>query len=205
LKRNGRKANILRLRASIPFSALLIAAALCIGVLCGYGAALRLGDASIAQLTDYFRLYLRGGGNARASLPAVLFCYFRAPLGAFAFAFSALGVVILPLLCAWEAFLLSYSFSCFALALGAERFLTVFGLFSIRLAVFLPALFVLIELFWTKAKALAMLSAASGRRAQPLRYDGIFWSKLAFALLALLFGAVFEWQFAARLLEQVTF
>ena len=110
----------------------------------------------------------------------------------FPFAFSSIGVVALPILFAAQGFLISFSLFSFAAVLGRDGFLLLFALFAIRLLFVLPCTFLLGTTAFEKARALALFSFGSGRRARPVVYGAAYWYRFAVCCVCLLLGSALE-------------
>ena len=112
---------------------LVLSAFVVLGVILGYAFALRSLRQTGGELKRYFDAFLSGGAEKPLSarvLGETLVCYFRAPVIAFLLGFASIGVVAVPLLCACQSFLLSYSLFCFALSLGRGSFPLLLALFG---------------------------------------------------------------------------
>lgn len=179
--------------ARLPLPLILLSLCVAGGILLGYGLALRrLSDMS-EELRRYFDGYVL---LAREVSPAAalrtLLCYFRAPLLAFLLGFASIGVVLLPLLCAFEGFLFSFSLCCFASALGRADFVLVLALFALRMLIVLPAMLCLSVSAMDKAKALALLSVGGGKRVRGVSYGAAYWYRFGIVCLCLFIGSVLE-------------
>lgn len=178
----------------IPLSAAALAGCVVLGVLIGHALACRSMSATGDELRRYFADYLALGAPRAFSLRALgemLVCYFRAPLIVFLLGFSSVGLVLIPLVCVFQGFLLSFSLLCFALSLGRSGFPLLLALFGIRLAVVLPCTLVLGAAALGKARALLLLSLGGGR-AKGVTYGGAYWYRLAVCCVCLLLGALAE-------------
>ena len=136
LSRTNRRDRRGALPQRVPVPMLVLSAFIVLGVILGYVFALRSLQSADGELKQYFDAFLSGGVNRPFSVRALgetLLCYFRAPGIVFLLGFASIGIVAVPLVCACQGFLLSYSLFCFALSLGRGSFpllLALFGLFA---------------------------------------------------------------------------
>lgn len=126
------------------------------------------------------------------ALGETLLCYFRAPVLAFLLGFASIGVIALPLLCACQGFLLSYSLFCFALSLGRGSFPLLLALFGIRLLAVLPCTLLLGNASLDKSRALLSLSLGGGGRGRAVSYGSAYWYRFGICCVCLLFAALLE-------------
>ena len=177
---------------SLPL--LILSVCLILGILLGYGlAGSQLGETG-EELRCYFDGYvlLSARELSIAAVLRTLFCFFRAPLLAFLLGFASIGVVLLPLLCAFEGFLLSFSLCCFASALGREGFILVLALFAIRMLFVLSCTLYLSVCALDKSKALALLTVGGGKRVRGVSYGTEYWYRFGIVCVWLLIGSVLE-------------
>ena len=104
------------------------------------------------------------------ALGETLLCYFRAPGIVFLLGFASIGIVAVPLVCACQGFLLSYSLFCFALSLGRGSFPLLLALFGIRLLAVLPCTLLLGNASLDKSRVLLSLSLGGGGRGRAVSY-----------------------------------
>ena len=136
LSRTNRRDRRGALPQRVPVPMLVLSAFIVLGVILGYVFALRSLQSAGGELKQYFDAFLSGGVNRPFSARALgetLLCYFRAPGIVFLLGFASIGIVAVPLVCACQGFLLSYSLFSFALSLGRGSFpllLALFGLFA---------------------------------------------------------------------------
>ena len=115
LDRRNRRDRRGALPQHVPVQMLVLSAFIVLGVILGYVFALRSLQGSNGELKRYFDAFLSGSVNkpfSARTLGETLLCYFRAPILAFLLGFASIGVIALPLLCACQGFLLSYSLFC---------------------------------------------------------------------------------------------
>ena len=129
--------------------------------------------------------------NPRA-LGETLLCYFRAPGIVFLLGFASIGIVAVPLVCACQGFLLSYSLFCFALSLGRGSFPLLLALFGIRLLAVLPCTLLLGNASLDKSRALLSLSLGGGGRGRAVSYGSAYWYRFGICCVCLLFAALLE-------------
>ena len=147
------------------------------------------------ELKQYFDAFLSGGVNRPFSVRALgetLLCYFRAPGIVFLLGFASIGIVAVPLVCACQGFLLSYSLFCFALSLGRGSFPLLLALFGIRLLAVLPCTLLLGNASLDKSRALLSLSLGGGGRGRAVSYGSAYWYRFGICCVCLLFAALLE-------------
>ena len=157
LSRTNRRDRRGALPQRVPVPMLVLSAFIVLGVILGYVFALRSLQSAGGELKQYFDAFLSGGVNRPFSVRALgetLLCYFRAPGIVFLLGFASIGIVAVPLVCACQGFLLSYSLFCFALSLGRGSFPLLLALFGIRLLAVLPCTLLLGNASLDKSRAL---------------------------------------------------
>ena len=125
-------------------------------------------------------------------LGETLLCYFRAPGIVFLLGFASIGIVAVPLVCACQGFLLSYSLFCFALSLGRGSFPLLLALFGIRLLAVLPCTLLLGNASLDKSRVLLSLSLGGGGRGRAVSYGSAYWYRFGICCVCLLFAALLE-------------
>ena len=178
----------------LPSALVILSACLSAGILLGYGlAASQLGETA-EELRRYFDGYMLLAAQevSASAVLRTLLCYFRAPLFAFLLGFASIGVVLLPLLCAFEGFLLSFSLCCFAGTLGRRGFALALALFALRTLFVLSCTLFLSVCAMDKAKALALFSVGGGKRARPASYGVEYWYRFGVVCVCLIIGSVLE-------------
>ena len=161
LSRTNRRDRRGALPQRVPVPMLVLSAFIVLGVILGYVFALRSLQSAGGELKQYFDAFLSGGVNRPFSVRALgetLLCYFRAPGIVFLLGFASIGIVAVPLVCACQGFLLSYSLFCFALSLGRGSFPLLLALFGIRLLAVLPCTLLLGNASLDKSRVLLSLS-----------------------------------------------
>ncbi len=190
----GRRRGSFPLRR-VPLPLLILSAFVVLGVLCGYAFAAGAVEQTGGELGRYFRAYLALGAQwsfSAEALAGTLACYFRAPLFVFLLGFASVGVLLVPLVCAFQGFLLSFSLCCFAASLGRESFPLLLVLFGLRLLVVLPCTMALGAASLEKSRQLLLLSFGGGRRAAPVAYGAAYWYRFGGCCVCLLFGSLLE-------------
>ena len=179
----------------ISLHSVLLAFQLVAGILCGY----LFSGRCAGELGDELRRYVEGYLSAAASRTVsweaamqTLACYFRAPIVAFLLGFASIGVAGIPLLCAVQGFVFSFSLFSFAFAMGREHFLMLPVLFGFRMLFVLPVMFLLASAAFEKSRELAALSLGSGKRSQAVTYGSPYWYRFAVCSVCLLIGCVLE-------------
>lgn len=175
---------------SLPVFVLLLF--LAAGVVSGYVFSLSCAGETL-QISTYLADFLHLKGKRGSSAPAVigiLTCYFRAPLFAFLLGFTALGTVLIPVLCCFEGFLFSFSLFSFALSLGTQRFALLIALFSFRMLFLLPCILVSAAAAWEKSRALSRRFA--GSRFRPMEQEVSYWSRFGIVCVCLFLGSLLE-------------
>lgn len=182
-------------RAShLPLPLVILSVCFALGILFGYGlAGSQLGETG-EELRRYFDGYMLLASRELSVAAALrtLLCFFRAPLLAFLLGFASIGVALLPLLCAFEGFLFSFSLCCFAGTLGRESFALVLALFALRMLFVLPCTLFLSVCALDKSKALALFSVGGGKRVRPASYGTEYWYRFGIVCVCLLIGSILE-------------
>ena len=161
---------------------LVLSAFIVLGVILGYVFALRSLQSAGGELKQYFDAFLSGGVNRPFSVRA---------LGE-TLLFASIGIVAVPLVCACQGFLLSYSLFCFALSLGRGSFPLLLALFGIRLLAVLPCTLLLGNASLDKSRVLLSLSLGGGGRGRAVSYGSAYWYRFGICCVCLLFAALLE-------------
>ena len=186
LSRTNRRDRRGALPQRVPVPMLVLSAFIVFGVILGYVFALRSLQSAGGELKQYFDAFLSGGVNRPFSVRALgetLLCYFRAPGIVFLLGFASIGIVAVPLVCACQGFLLSYSLFCFALSLGRGSF-PLLGV--------LPCTLLLGNASLDKSRALLSLSLGGGGRGRAVSYGSAYWYRFGICCVCLLFAALLE-------------
>ena len=176
LSRTNRRDRRGALPQRVPVPMLVLSAFIVFGVILGYVFALRSLQSAGGELKQYFDAFLSGGVNRPFSVRALgetLLCYFRAPGIVFLLGFASIGIVAVPLVCACQGFLLSYSLFCFALSV-------------------LPCTLLLGNASLDKSRALLSLSLGGGGRGRAVSYGSAYWYRFGICCVCLLFAALLE-------------
>ncbi len=189
----------------VPLPALVLSACIVLGVLCGYALAASALSRTGDELRRYFTSYLALGAQRSFSaqtLGETLACYFRAPLIVFLLGFASIGALLVPLVCAFQGFLLSFSLFCFAGTLGQGSFPLLLALFGIRLAVVLPCTLALGAAAMGTSRALLVLSLGGGGRGRPAVGCGsAYWYRFGICCVCLFLGSAAELWLAPQFLQ----
>ena len=178
----------------VPVPLLALSAFTALGVLGGYAAASNSAPRMGNELQRYFETYLALGTRSSfgaETLLGTIVCYFRAPFFAFLLGFASVGVLLIPLVCAFQGFLISYSLFCFAFSLGRVSFPLLLALFGIRLLTVLPCMLLLGTAALDKSRSLLLLSCA-GPRAGPVAYGSAYWYRFGVGCVCLFLGSMLE-------------
>jgi len=145
--KRGRRVRVFNLkdRGRIPALIVLSGCFLC-GIFAGCLWADSVTERGGAVLSEYINGYLtvlRGGTAGNGSLLATLWELFRWPLLTVAFAFTAVGLIAIPVIFLLRGFLLSFSIACLIRVLGSTGAILAFFLFGISGVLSLPVLFIL--------------------------------------------------------------
>ena len=180
---------------TIPLRSLLLAVQLVLGILGGYLLSGRCAQEMGNELGRYLESYLAaasGGALSWETVAQTLICFYRAPIAVFLLGFASIGVIGIPLLCAVQGFVFSFSLFSFAAAVGRQRFLLLLSLFALRMVFVLPATFLLAGAALDKARDLAVLSLGGGKRVRPVVYGSLYWYRFAMCCVCLLIGCALE-------------
>lgn len=120
-----------------------------------------------------------------------VWAYLRGAVLTFACGFSAAGLAALPLLCAAQGALLSFSVCSFAAVLGRGRFGVLLSLFLPRLCAVLPCVFLLARASLCRARLLATHRAAGAAG----------WGRFLVCCVFLLLACLLELRLLPRLLS----
>ena len=180
---------------NLPLTTLMLSAFFLLGVLLGYAVSRRCADAMGGELRQYLDAYFALRSTQELSASAVwrtLVCFFRTPAVIFLLGFASLGVVLVPVLCALQGFLFSFSLFCFSSALGHEGFLLLPVLFGTRLLIVLPCTLLLGVAGWRRARACASVLHSDGKRCVGVFSDRQYWLRFGVVCVCLLLGAAIE-------------
>ena len=180
----------------VPVLLLALAAFVVFGVLFGYVLALRSAQRTGGELERYVSSFFSFGAKEPFSVQALcetLVCYFRAPVIVFLLGFASIGVMLVPAVCAFQGFLLSFSLFSFSLALGRGNFPLLLALFGLRMLAVLPCILVLGAAAMEKSRALLLLSlGGGGKRTRAVTYGSAYWYRLGGCCVCLLLAALAE-------------
>lgn len=142
--------------------------------------------AASSELTEYLRRYagwLAQDGAASVSFLQAAAAYLREPLAVLLFGFCTFGAAVIPLVCAWQSFTLSFAVACFAASFGSGGLLLSLAALGVRCVILLPCTLVLAR--WALDRALCRLRGEAPPRTGP-------WWLLPGCFIFLTLGAVLE-------------
>ena len=122
--------------------------------------------------------------TVRASLLGVAVAYLREPAVLFLLSFCAFGTVLIPLVCAWQGFTLSFAVACLANGLGRDGFFLSLAAFGIRAIILLPCTLLIAQ--WALERALLRLQKNGGNS------TALWRRRLLLCLMLLVLGIVLE-------------
>lgn len=163
---------------------LLLCAFFAVGIL---GGQLVPRTAVSGELTEYVRglAHLTAQNDTiKASLLGVAAAYLREPAVLFLLSFCAFGTVLIPLVCAWQGFTLSFAVACLANGLGRDGFFLSLAAFGIRAIILLPCTLLIAQ--WALERALLRLQKNGGDSTTLWR------RRLLLCLMLLVLGIVLE-------------
>lgn len=120
----------------------------------------------------------------KASLLGVAAAYLREPAVLFLLSFCAFGTVLIPLVCAWQGFTLSFAVACLANGLGRDGFFLSLAAFGIRAIILLPCTLLIAQ--WALERALLRLQKNGGDS------TALWRRRLLLCLMLLVLGIVLE-------------
>lgn len=203
LRRTTRKRGGGILPPRVPLPLLLLFLCIVLGVFCGYAAAVRAMQRADGELRRYFETYLALGAQRSLDVKALadtLACYFRAPLIVFLLGFASIGALLVPLVCAFQGFLLSFSLFCFALSLGRGSFALLVALFGLRLLAVLPCTLALGTAAVERSRPLLLLALGAGGRVHPDAAGSGYWYRFGVCCVCLFFCSLLELWLVPQLL-----
>ena len=148
-----------------------------------------------------FLLLEEAGELTSQAVFSTLVLYFRYPLLALLFGFTAFGVVLLPGLTTVFGFFLSFAVSCFTAAFGKEGTLLAFAVFGLRCMVSIPCYFLLAVPAWKSSVSLAGLYFGCGFRTTTLHLAPKPWRFIGMVGLVLLLGVCLDLYLTPLFLE----
>ena len=178
----------------------LLAFFLALGILAGYLLSAHYLDSTGPELERCMTAYLTKAQTAPTweTAAGTLWCFFRAGICAFLLGFSSIGVFALPMLCAAQGTLISFSLFCFAPVLGREGFLMLLALFGLRALAVIPCTLLLSSAALERSWALMRLTM--GRRVPRPSEETVYYSRFALCCVCLFLAASAELWLVPRLL-----
>lgn len=143
--------------------------------------------AALQTALDRFVLRMQQGELLRASLGGTLFSYYKYPVLALLFGFTAAGVVLLPAAAFYQGFALSFAVCVFLRVVPEGGLLMALPLFGLRCAITLPCFFFLAG---CSLKRCGRKVLGGRQKDGPVR--GMAW-RCALCCVVLLMGALFEY------------
>lgn len=174
-----------------------------LGVFLGQEVSCRAMDSCANELSRYLADYFSLRETPEISLHALvanLVVYLRYPLLAFLFGFASAGVVLIPILTAAFGFFLSYSVSCFALALGECGIWLALAILGLRCLVTLPCYLLLAAPAMRTSESLLRLSMGKGTPKNAVHCGASGWLRLLIVTGVLFVGALLELLISPKLL-----
>lgn len=194
-----------QLRSTFCPQLLLLCLCFACGALIGYFAQKAVRPEINTELCDYLQQYADSyahGSYTPASFFRVLVVYFRYPLLAFCLGFCALGVYVLPFLCAAQGFFLSFSVCCFASAMGRAGVCMAFTAFGLRVLISLPCLLILALQAYNRSRQASRTVRQKSTRSNKTQGASYF-MLLGMCSVALLLGAILEITFIPHVFQWV--
>lgn len=165
---------------------LLLAFFFFLGVLSGIGCANRISGSVSGELSDYLSGYLealRQEAVPSSEIRQLAAAYVWGPVSAYFCGFSAVGVLLLPLLAMACGFFPAYTVSCLTAAFGSRGVWLAAALFGLRYLVVIPCFFLL------AAPSLRTASARLRFQSRPVEAESRRgWLHFACVCLVLLLG-----------------
>ncbi len=173
------------------------------GILLGWRFYGTIAQQSSQQLQEYLTGYselMAHTQAAPASLVSALVLYFRYPLLIFIFGFSALGVVLIPLLCATEGFFLSFAVTSFAVSMGRDGVLLALAALGVRCLFTLPCVLFLAMEAMEAARQVGKRGSFGYRKNRSI-YEPVYFLRFGACVLFLLLGVVLEVTLVPKLFQ----
>ena len=200
-----RSATVQRQNIDVPLRGILFV--LCVlfsvGALLGWRLYGNIAQQSSQQLQDYLTGYselMACSQAAPTSLLSALFLYFRYPILIFIFGFSALGVVLIPLLCVIEGFFLSFAVTSFVASMGRNGVLLAMAALGVRCLFTLPCILFLAIQAVRAARQLGKVGAFGYRKNRAI-FEPAYFLRFGVCMLILLLGVVLEITLVPKLFQ----
>lgn len=174
-----------------------------IGILLGWRLYGNIAQQSSQQLQEYLTGYselMACTEVAPASLLSALLLYFRYPLLIFVFGFSALGVILIPILCMTEGFFLSFAVTSFVASMGRDGVLLALAALGLRCLFTLPCMLFLSLWAMDAAQRLGK-RGTSGYRKNRAIYEPVYFLRFGACVIILLIGVVLEVTLVPKLFQ----
>lgn len=137
---------------------ILLALFFLVGAFFGCLTAAQVGGGGDDSLAAYIKGYLAAGAAGEVSAPSLfslIWDSYRYALLAALFGFTALGVILMPLLMAVRGFFLAFAAASFVRMFGGSGLLLAMGVFGVSCMLTVPCLFVLAVQGYLAARVLA--------------------------------------------------
>ena len=204
-----RKRNFLNKGTFLPPLLILLLCCLC-GIILGQVYANRISESVITEIKRYLKDYICLDSIRESSLEAffsTLWGYFRYPIISFLLSFSAIGVLLLPVVALIFGFFLSFSVSCFTAAYGIHGVVLSFAVIGVRCMVTLPCFMIVSVHAFRKSAFMVGSVFGRGRRAIAPQSGLSYLRCLCILLLILILGVCVDMylspQFLRLALEQI--
>lgn len=171
---------------------LLLCTFFAIGIICGQLIPCEVVSGELADFVRSLASLTVQGGAAKGSFPGIVAAYLRWPVILFLLSFCAFGTIMIPLVCAWQGFTLSFAITCLAGSMGKESVLLALAAFGVRSVILLPCTLLIAQ--YAIDRALCRLRRQSSGEIPALR-----WRWMAVCLALLLVGIVLETTVVPRL------
>lgn len=153
------------------------------GIIAGQLAQTAAASSELAAYLHRYAGWLAQDGAATVSFWQVAVSYLREPLAVLLFGFCTFGAAVIPLVCAWQGFTLSFAVACLAASFGSRGILLALAALGVRCVILLPCTLVLAR--WAFDRALCRL------RGEAPTWTGQWWL-LPGCFIFLTLGAVLE-------------
>lgn len=173
------------------------------GVFLGWRLYGTIAQQSSQQLQEYLTGYselMACTEVAPTSLLSALLLYFRYPLLIFIFGFSALGIILIPLLCVTEGFFLSFAVTSFVVSMGRNGVLLALTALGVRCLFTLPCILFLAMWAMNAARQLGRQGTFGYRKNRAI-YEPVYFLRFGACVLILLLGVILEITLVPKLFQ----
>lgn len=169
---------------------LMLCAFFAAGIIFGQIAQTAVASSELAEYLRHYAGWLAQDGMTGVSFWQVVVSYLREPLAVLLFGFCTFGAAVIPLVCAWQGFTLSFAVACFSASFGSSGILLSLAAFGVRSVILLPCTLVLAR--WALDRALCRLRGEASPQTGP-------WWLLPGCCILLTLGTVLEMTVVPRL------